>query len=121
MGSLRVMSCPEGRARCCEIRQPVWKSRLHLISSMTPKRGKYFMQIHSSSIGVGLKGFEPSTSASRTQRSSQAELQPDLLPQRNHFRPLLARGKGSWEDTSAKKRFLDAALPASFRCFNIPF
>jgi hypothetical protein len=29
---------------------------------------------------VGLKGFEPSTSASRTQRSSQAELQP-VAPQ----------------------------------------
>ncbi len=28
---------------------------------------------------VGLKGFEPSTSASRTQRSSQAELQPDVF------------------------------------------
>ena len=26
---------------------------------------------------VGLRGFEPPTSASRTQRSSQAELQPD--------------------------------------------
>ena len=29
-------------------------------------------------LDVGLKGFEPSTSASRTQRSSQAELQPEV-------------------------------------------
>ena len=36
---------------------------------------------------VGLKGFEPSTSASRTQRSSQAELQPDVLPGENYSRP----------------------------------
>ena len=28
---------------------------------------------------VGATGFEPATSASRTQRSSQAELRPDVL------------------------------------------
>jgi hypothetical protein len=33
---------------------------------------------------VGLTGFEPATSASRTQRSSQAELQPELRKRLMH-------------------------------------
>ena len=42
-------------------------------------------------LGIGVKGFEPSTSRSRTVRSSRAELYPDLVQRRYVFIPYLAR------------------------------
>jgi hypothetical protein len=60
---------------------------------------------------VGAKGFEPSTSWSRTRRASQAALRPDIKPSHNKF---TLDPRASQHDITASRQL--SQLPGHDRC-----